>query len=133
MTRRVFTYGSLMFPEVWSLVVAGRYRRVDARLDGHARFAIRGEHYPGMVSVAGGQVAGVLYLDVDDADLARLDHFEGDDYVRRPVDVATDDGMLRAETYVYRLHDRLLTSAWAPDAFAMQDFIATYCRDRLDP
>lgn len=133
MKRNVFTYGSLMFPEVWSLVVTGTYRRLDARLDGHARYAIAGQSYPGMVIEAGSQVAGVLYLDVERADLDRLDHFEGDDYRRASVEVATGDDTVMAETYVYRLHDRLTSTSWAPHAFPMQQFIATYCRERLDP
>lgn len=133
MRRHVFTYGSLMFPEVWSLVVVGTHRRVEARLDDHARFAIGGEDYPGMVPAAGSQVAGVLHLDVDEADLERLDHFEGDDYRRASVDVFTEEGSMRAETYLYLLHDRLSSSPWQPDAFAMERFIVTYCRERLGP
>ena len=133
MKRHVFTYGSLMFPEVWSLVVAGVHRRVDARLDDHARFSIDGQTYPGTVFVAGAHVDGVLHLDVDEADVERLDRFEGDDYRRMSVDVETATGPMRAETYVYLLHHRLSASSWEPDAFAMEHFIATYCRDRLGP
>ena len=48
--------------------------------------------------------------------------------------VACVDGATRpAHTYVYRHGDRLLDAPWEPDAFAMQRFIETYCRDRLDP
>ena len=38
-----------------------------------------------------------------------------------------------AETYLYAAVDRLLSDAWQVDAFAMQRFIDTYCRDKLDP
>lgn len=133
MKRHVFTYGSLMFREVWSLVVVGTHRRIDACLHDHARFAINGESYPGMVSAAGSRVAGILHLDVEPADLERLDRFEGADYRRASVDVVTPDGSMRAETYVYLLRDRLSTTPWAPDAFAIERFIATYCRERLSP
>ncbi|MEO8937835.1 MAG: gamma-glutamylcyclotransferase family protein [Burkholderiaceae bacterium] len=128
----VFTYGSLMFPEVWSLVVTGDYRSMQARLDGHARFAIDGETYPGMVVTADAGVTGVVYLNVDDDDLARLDAFEGDEYRRDAVTIVGSDGTTHvAQAYLYLLEDRLLASAWKPDAFAMQRFIETYCRDRL--
>ena len=133
MSRHVFTYGSLMFPPVWSLVVAGRYRSLAGTLAGHARFAVDAQDYPGMVVRSGASVDGVLYLDVDEADLARLDRFEGDDYRRAMVDVATAEGTLPAETYVYLQAERLLASPWDPAAFAMQRFIDTYCRDRLGP
>jgi gamma-glutamylcyclotransferase (GGCT)/AIG2-like uncharacterized protein YtfP len=132
MSAHVFTYGSLMFPEVWSLVVRGDYRSTQATLHGHTRFAIDGETYPGMVTVPDGRVTGVLYLDVGDDDLARLDVFEGDDYRRINATVVDPDGASHvAETYLYLPTDRLLASPWHPDAFAMQRFIETYCRDRL--
>ena len=133
MNRHVFTYGSLMFPRVWSLVVAGRYRSVVGSLDGHARFAVDEQDYPGMVLRSDASVEGVLYLDVDDADLDRLDRFEGDDYRRASVDVATPEGTMRCETYVYLRPERLLAESWDPAAFALQRFIDTYCRERLGP
>ncbi len=134
MSRSVFTYGSLMFTEVWSLVVAGRYRAADARLDRHARCSVVDQTYPGMVLSPDAQVAGVVYFDVDDADVARLDHFEGDDYRRDRVTVTLADGTTTAaETYVYLHVDRLLAAPWEPHAFALQRFIDTYCRARLDP
>jgi gamma-glutamylcyclotransferase (GGCT)/AIG2-like uncharacterized protein YtfP len=134
MSRHVFTYGSLMFPEVWTLVVTGRYRSIAGTLAGHGRFAVAGQTYPGMIAAADERVVGVLHLDVDDADLARLDDFEGDDYRRVTVSVDCADGTTRAsETYLYLRQDRLLPSAWDPEAFAMDRFIATYCRDKLGP
>ena len=134
MTGHVFTYGSLMFADVWTRVVAGRYESLRATLQGHARFQVRDETYPGMVETGGAAVNGVLYLDVGDDDLARLDRFEGSDYERCRVEVVDAEGRAHAaETYLYRRVDRLLTSAWEPDAFAMQRFIDTYCRDKLGP
>lgn len=129
----MFTYGSLMFPEVWTRVVAGDYRAVVGSLEHHARFAIDGETYPGVVARSDVRVDGVLYLDVSDDDVARLDAFEGDDYLRGRVEIACSDGTVRpAEVYVYRLVDRLLPSPWEPESFAMQRFMETYLRDRLD-
>ena len=134
MSSHVFTYGSLMFADVWTLVVKGAYRSIAASLADHARYAVADADYPGMVPSDGGRVDGVLYLDVDDADLARLDHFEGDDYRRAQVSLRCDDGTTRTgQTYVYLLRDRLLASPWEPAAFAMDRFIATYCREKLDP
>ncbi len=134
MNRNVFTYGSLMFAEVWSLVVEGSHASIAATLRHHARYAIRYETYPGMVDERDASVSGVLHLDVDAADLVRLDRFEGDDYERKTVEVVDGDGVARtADTYVYRCVDRLLPAAWEPDSFALRRFIETYCRDRLDP
>jgi gamma-glutamylcyclotransferase (GGCT)/AIG2-like uncharacterized protein YtfP len=131
-TRNVFTYGSLMFADVWTRVVVGRYRSVVATLTDHGRFAVAEQSYPGMIPSLGATVEGVLYLEVDEADVARLDHFEGDDYARTSIALTCADGVARGgETYVYQLADRLLPLPWNPDAFAMDHFIATYCRDKL--
>ncbi len=134
MTAHVFTYGSLMFREVWTRVVRSDYRTLRGTVTEHARFAVRHADYPGMVPQAGARVDGVLYLDVDDEDLARLDRFEGEDYRRVLVDVVADDDVVRAaQTYLFSAGDRLLPEAWRAEAFAMQRFIDTYCRDKLDP
>ena len=134
MTRNVFTYGSLMFDDVWTRVVAGDYRSIAATLAGHARFRVADADYPGMVTHADGRVDGMLYLDVDEADLARLDRFEGDDYDRASVALECADGVVRdGETYLYRLHERLLGSPWEPQAFAIDRFIATYCVGKFHP
>jgi gamma-glutamylcyclotransferase (GGCT)/AIG2-like uncharacterized protein YtfP len=134
MTRHVFTYGSLMFAPVWTRVVAGTYRSVEATLRDHARFAIRDETYPGMIASPGSSVAGVLYLDVDAADLARLDDFETEDYRREAVVVVCADGVeCRGEAYLYTQVERLLAQSWEPDAFALERFIETYCRDAPGP
>jgi gamma-glutamylcyclotransferase (GGCT)/AIG2-like uncharacterized protein YtfP len=133
MSSHVFTYGSLMFAKVWTRVVIGRYRSLAATLDGHARFAVVEQTYPGMIVAPGESVVGVIYLDVTDDDLDRLDHFEGEDYRRATVTVESEDGVARpCETYVYLLDDRLLASPWDPNAFALQRFLDTYVRDRLE-
>ncbi|HEX8884050.1 MAG TPA: gamma-glutamylcyclotransferase family protein, partial [Noviherbaspirillum sp.] len=77
MSANVFTYGSLMFAEVWQPLVSGRYPSGPAVLAGYRRFAVPGVTYPGIVAAPGQEVAGLLYRDVAPDDLARLDLFEG--------------------------------------------------------
>jgi gamma-glutamylcyclotransferase (GGCT)/AIG2-like uncharacterized protein YtfP len=132
MPAHVFTYGSLMFDTVWQRVVRGQYRSAAATLDGHVRLVVDGETYPGMIARAGSQVAGVLYFDVDAADLAALDYFEGQDYERVCVSVNTNSGdIVRAETYLYLPMQKLLEQPWEPETFQMQRFLQTYCREKL--
>ena len=132
MNAHVFTYGSLMFPEVWNRVVRGSYRAERARLDGHGRFEIVGETYPGMVMLDGASVEGVLYFDVEAADIAALDAFEGDQYRRANVQVRLDSGAtVQAGTYIYLLAQKLSDSPWRPEAFQMAKFIGSYCRQKL--
>lgn len=132
MSIPVFTYGSLMFAPVWERVVKGRYRSATAVLDRHARFALVDDIYPGMVVATGSTVSGVVYFDVAAADLAALDHFEGDEYCRTEVQLQLDDGTaLTAETYLFEALDRLSDQPWNPGTFAMARFLDSYCRDKL--
>jgi gamma-glutamylcyclotransferase (GGCT)/AIG2-like uncharacterized protein YtfP len=131
MSSNIFTYGSLMFSDVWERVVHGRYRNAPATLAGHARYAITGETYPGMVARTDAVVTGVVYFDVAPEDLAALDAFEGEEYRRVTVTVAQGDARTSADTYLYLPREKLSDSPWNPDAFQMQRFLATYCRERL--
>jgi gamma-glutamylcyclotransferase (GGCT)/AIG2-like uncharacterized protein YtfP len=132
MPTNIFTYGSLMFPQVWERVVRSRYRSAAATVGGHARFVIVGEVYPGMIARPGSSVHGVAYFDVDASDLAALDAFEGGDYRRTHVLAAAEDGTSAAvDTYLYRHPQRLSDQMWHPEEFKMQRFLETYCRDRL--
>lgn len=127
MSVHVFTYGSLMFAEVWRPLVAGRYLREPAVLPGYRRFAVPGVAYPGIVATPGQEVAGLLYRDVASDDLARLDRFEGAEYRRDALQVTLADGSaLVAETYVWLDHGRLSDVAWLPEAFRLREFIMTY-------
>lgn len=121
----VFTYGSLMFPEVWTRVVGGRHRAEPAVLDGFSRHALAGRDYPGMVrAAAASQVQGVLWRDVDDVDLGRLDAFEGAEYRRIEVPVRRASGeVLQAGTYLYVAGDLLVAQDWDPQAFVAQRFL----------
>ncbi len=138
----VFTYGSLTFDRIWSLVVRGSYRSQPARVGGFARFAVTGQDYPGVLRQPGGQVDGRLYFDVEPADLARLDHFEGADYER----VATEAALVQADAavpvqapaqiYLFRFPDRLSAAPWDINGFAREGihrFVADYCARRVDP
>ncbi|CAN5183957.1 hypothetical protein BH11PSE11_BH11PSE11_19410 [soil metagenome] len=126
MPRNVFTYGSLMFPQVWERVVSGSYRSAAATLAGHARLAIVGETYPGMIARDGGSTRGVVYFDVHERDVAVLDAFEGGDYRRVSVGLQLEDGELAAaDTYLYLPVQRLASSAWVPEDFQVQRFLGS--------
>lgn len=135
MPQHVFTYGSLMFPAVWQRVVRGNYRSATAILDNHARYAVRGVDYPGVVAQDHASVEGVLYFNVAEEDLARLDMFEGSEYRRIAVplqagSVAGGATELVAHTYLYLDPARLSAVAWSPERFDLPHFIASYCSMR---
>lgn len=128
----IFTYGSLMFPEIWQRVVRGNCRSATATLPGFARYALADDTYPGMVAQAEASVEGVLYYDVAPQDLAALDAFEGNEYRREDVNVVIESGeSVIACTYIFLAEQRLSGLPWEPQAFEMSRFIGTYCSDKL--
>lgn len=122
----VFAYGSLMFPEVWNRVVHASYRSCPARLDRYRRHALVDVSYPAIVAEAGASVEGVLYLDVDAADLARLDAFEGAEYRRETVAVSSASGPMAAQAYVWLDAARLAHRPWLPERFSIPAFLGAY-------
>lgn len=112
----VFVYGSLMYPQVWARVVRGAYRGLPAVLHGYRRHALRDAAYPGATPAAGARINGWLWLDVDAADLERLDAFEGAEY--RRVAVAVDcAGASEAQVFLFAERERLADRDWDPAAF----------------
>lgn len=98
----VFTYGTLMFPEVWKAVVGREFEAVEGKAPGFAIFRVVDAVFPGIMKVSSDDsVPGVVYLDVDQGSIHRLDLFEDDFYERQALWVTCDDGQRRAaEAYV---------------------------------
>src|SRR5262245_53422920 len=116
----VFTYGTLMFPEVWQSVVGRSFETVGGQAEGYAIFRVQDAVFPGIAAAPGSAVQGVVYLDVDDASLARLDRFEDDFYDRQSLTIACEDGqLLQAEAYVVPpANSNVLTNEpWERNAF----------------
>ena len=126
----VFTYGSLMYPRVWSRVVTQAYTQKIGVVQGFRRLQVNNQPYPGLIK-GEGKVEGVVYLDISPQDLARLDHFEGELYRRDEVAVACRDGAnLRAFVYIIRdEYQNILGDEWLPEEFersGLAEFEAKY-------
>ena len=74
-----------MIPEVMYAVTTREFRFKNAILRGYARFTVKGESYPGIIPVTDAVTEGIIYFDVDESSLARLDAFEGDLYQRTAI------------------------------------------------
>lgn len=116
----IFTYGTLMSPEIMMRLAGCRPDSCIAHLHGFRRTRVKDEEYPGIRENAEGMVQGILYLDVPEAAVQRLDLFEGEMYERRQVMVQTEDGVEKsAMTYVFRpgYHDLLTEIPWDFEEF----------------
>jgi gamma-glutamylcyclotransferase (GGCT)/AIG2-like uncharacterized protein YtfP len=128
----IFTYGTLMIPEVMVAVTTRKFRSIDAILKGYARFTVKGESYPGIVPAAGAATEGIIYFDVDEWSLERLDAFEGDLYQRIQIQAETKEKeILKADTYVIKpkFRSNLSSLEWNIKEFAqkhLKTFLETY-------
>lgn len=129
----IFTYGSLMFAEVWTRVVRGRYRCRSATLSGYQRRAVKGAVYPVAVpALPEDGIDGMLYYDVEADDIDRLDRFEGK-YYRRLVEAVSISADTTIEAGVYVLHPDYRAIAadeeWDVDRFqrsGLPRFLSSY-------
>lgn len=133
----VFTYGSLMFPEVWHKVVRGRHAQSHAAVRGYKRRRITVDDYPvAFRGLHSDWLEGRLYYSVNAADLNRLDAFEGAYYKRDKVQARVwddngDEHIVTAELYCIKARYRPLISnqPWNPETFRrrqLKPFIRRY-------
>lgn len=117
----VFTYGSLMFPEVWQRVTGRSAVGEPASLSGFEARCLRDVSYPMLIPVPGAETPGILYRSVDPDALERLDLFEGEEYRRIRVTVAPRAlCAVPAEVYTSARTDdsAILPVVWDPIIFA---------------
>jgi gamma-glutamylcyclotransferase (GGCT)/AIG2-like uncharacterized protein YtfP len=100
--NHLFVYGTLQHPHVWRRVVTGEYHHAPGRLAGYKPSHIDGQVYPGLIEDEASFAEGMVYMDISDQDLERLDAFEGPSYRRIEVVIDVEDGTdLRCHTYLY--------------------------------
>lgn len=128
----IFTYGSLMCPDIMSAVTGLALVGEPATLHGYRRYAVRGEHYPGAVAESGYSVQGVVYSGVSSDALRRLNAFEGECYQRTPITLfAADGSLVEAHSYLWReaLRHQLAPWDWSFSHFLSKgkaEFMARY-------
>jgi gamma-glutamylcyclotransferase (GGCT)/AIG2-like uncharacterized protein YtfP len=132
--KNIFAYGTLMFPEIWQLVVGRPFATVPGHVAGFATYRVANAVFPGMLATTNSDsVEGVVYLDVDAAAVSRLDQFEDDFYRRQTVRVKCEDGRIcDADAYVVPPEKRgvLTDRRWSKQDFVargdLQKFIARF-------
>lgn len=105
----LFTYGSLMFPEViYKLTTRQDYPQAKATLPNFTRRRVNARVYPGITPLQGSAVNGVVYFGLVREDMSILNAFENVEYVPTVVSVNTEEGPVEAVAYVYADPSNLL-------------------------
>jgi gamma-glutamylcyclotransferase (GGCT)/AIG2-like uncharacterized protein YtfP len=129
----IFTYGTLMFAEIWSRLIPNKYRQQPAFLSGYVRKVVKAQQYPAIYRAQQHTtITGILYFALQQTDIATLDRFEGTCYERLTERVLLDSGEpVEAAVYVLRdsCHHIVSNTNW--DAALFKDqidrFINEYC------
>jgi gamma-glutamylcyclotransferase (GGCT)/AIG2-like uncharacterized protein YtfP len=126
----IFTYGSLMYPEIFEAVAGQSFDAKPATLLNWRRHQLQGETYPAATPYVGYRLEGVVWFNVSVQSLERLDTFETKSYARELVQVGTPDGLMHS-AHIYRWLDltRLLDEDWSKHTFETQHlkhFLNTY-------
>lgn len=118
----LFTYGTLMFPEVWRRIAIREAQNERATLNGFAIYRVKNAVFPGILRAREvDRVSGVLYRDLDEEVLFELDAYESDFYERQAVWVTTEAGEhVECQVYVIpaRNRDKLSDEPWDAEWFA---------------
>lgn len=119
----LFTYGSLMYSDIWQSIVQGQYLNERAILTGYQRVFIKGDRYPVLRSAPfNSGFTGTVYFDLNVQDVLLLDRFEGDFYQRRPIivkSVKSDSPAIKAQAYLLKPQYQHLASTrpWTEQIF----------------
>ncbi len=118
-TFSVFTYGTLQFPEVMQAVTSLNLKPVAATLTGYQRFKIKERTFPGLIEKEITITDGMLYRDLDETAIQKLDQFEDVMYERCLVDVEVESKTEQAFVYVTQKEFEacLLDQEWSLDEF----------------
>ncbi len=113
----LFTYGTLMFPEVWARAARETCDSRKAVLRGYEARKLQGVTFPGLIEAPGVETPGLLYRKVSPEAMVRLDAYEDDFYVRIPVTVELDEGGTEeAQVYLIAPEHRFMVEPerWMP-------------------
>ena len=116
----LFVYGTLMDREIFQIVAGELPSSDQAILHGYIRKQVIGEVYPAIAERTESEVVGILYDNLSETALHRLDRFEGDQYDRCRVKVSLQTGQFAdAQVYVFaeKSKQRLSSDNWDYQAF----------------
>ncbi|HEX5057034.1 MAG TPA: gamma-glutamylcyclotransferase family protein [Gammaproteobacteria bacterium] len=129
MLDRLFCYGTLCVPDIMRHIIGRSIPGVPAVLEDYACYTLRNERYPAVVSAPGESTAGLLYGGLTQKELALLDRYEGTEYRRQRVSVATEEGR-RAQSWVYIIRPQY-SARLSDQPFDLEDYLETEVQEYL--
>ena len=122
----LFAYGTLMLPEMVHQLLGRAITSVPGTLHGYACYEVKHQIYPAIIAVDGSLVSGLVYQNILEIDLEKLDQYEGDMYERTKVKVELADGRdLLCQTYVCKVEYQacLLNKLWTPSRISPEGLL----------
>ena len=122
----LFAYGTLMLPEMVQQLLGRAITSVPGTLYGYACYEVKHQIYPAIIAVDGAKVSGLVYENILEIDLKKLDQYEGDMYDRTKVTVQLSDGTdILCQTYICKVeyHSYLLNKLWTPSRISPEGLL----------
>ena len=120
-----------MYDRVWQQIVSGFHQKIPAEIIGYKRLKVKNADYPGLVK-GEGIVQGLVWLNVSQSNIERLDSFEGEFY-KRVAGVAKDINNNPIVVNFYLIQDLYLSIlediAWNKEEFeqhGLEKFLKNY-------
>lgn len=110
----LFFYGTLRHAPLLEAVVGRLPEMEPARLSDHAPYEIEGEFFPALYAAPGQIADGVLVTGLSEAELARIDFYEGPgDYTPMVLSAETANGPVQAQVYFSNDSGPPKTAPWS--------------------
>ena len=120
----LFTYGTLMHPSVWKIIGHENCPSAKALLRHYSARCLDGLEYPGLIEEQNATVQGILYFNLNETDMEKIDRFEGDAYERIGVTAWINNTEVEAQTYLYIGDDHIIKSEeWAYQNADLNSFL----------
>lgn len=114
-TMNLFAYGTLMDTEIMRHVSGAEYQGINAILKDYIRLCVKGAVYPGIIPCKNTSVQGIVYFDITEESLSRVDAFEDDMYYRDEVIVeGAENQPIKAFAYIVKTDEvqKLTEQEW---------------------
>ena len=95
----VFVYGSLLFCEVWEKLIGRKPKIHLSHVLGFRRYCVYGEFYPGMW-FSNGEVVYGGHVCISSAEQAKIQEYEGLEYIQTSVLVCIDNQSIPMSTFL---------------------------------